>query len=80
MDLRFGHWPSDCAVTIAEEHFILKIFVVLKNFGSVLLVLFQSKRMCSVAKDRAVSLTSSKTITIVLDEYSQEIIQACHIL
>ena len=43
MDLRFGRWPSDCAVTTAEEHFILKIFMVLNNFGSVLLFLFKSK-------------------------------------
>ena len=53
MDLRFGHWPSDCAVTIAEEHFILKIFMVLKN-------------VCSVAKNRALSLTSSIVLKTIL--------------
>ena len=54
VDLWFGHWPSDCAVTIAEEHFILKLFMILKNFGSVLLFLFKSKPLCYVAKDQAV--------------------------
>ena len=39
MDLWFGHWPSDCAVTIAEEHFI-------SNFGSILLFLFKKINLC----------------------------------
>ena len=46
---------------------MLLLLLVLKNFGSVLLFLFKSKPMCSVAKDQALSLTSSKTMLSLIN-------------